>query len=500
MTKDDLTDRLLSDERLVVVEAPAGCGKTYQAAVTAIRIASSIGRRREILLLAHTNGAVQEFRARIQAARARVRAVTLDSFALELLRPYAAPLGLPDPIRPDSPAGPSFPELAPRLLELLRRAPTIAKCLAAHYPFIILDEHQDARSDQHQAVFAIARAGDVRVRIFGDPMQNIFSFEEGAARWEDLTEGAGGGGSELRTPWRWIENERFGRWILDARSHLMNQRPVSLRGVPDEVKILHVNGADGAPPIKSTRVPHLLIAPLQRILNQITGTVAILTRNNAHAVGVRTALKGRVQFFEGADPGGAYKALDELEPLVGNPVGLARAVIEVVNRCSTGITTTTRASLLRAFRKEGIHSKSKVLKPLLGKLAKVYETPDLKTSCRILHEILVDPPGWLRCHSPETLRLLGRLRDLPPEDAARDALAGVAHLRRYACRVPFRCVTTVHKAKGREFDHVILVHAASGVYGADDLSRRILYVALSRPRKSLWVLLPEQDASPLFAV
>lgn len=500
MTEDELTQRLLSDERLVVVEAPAGCGKTYQAAATAISIASSIGRRQEVLLLAHTNGAVQEFRARIEAAKARVRAITLDSFALELLCPYAAPLGLPDPIRPDSPGGPTFRELAPKLLELLRRAPTIAKCLAAHYPFIILDEHQDARGDQHQAVFAIARAADVRVRIFGDPMQSIFGFEEGAARWEDLTEGAGGAGPELRTPWRWIENERFGRWILEARSRLKNGRPVLLRGAPSEVNVLPVRGADGAPRIGSTQVPHLLIGPLQRILDNITGVVAILTRNNAHAVGIRTALRGRVQFFEGADPGGAYKTLDELEPLVGNPVGLARAVVEVIHRYLTGLTAATRASLLKALQDDGIHSRSKVLQPLLGKLEKLYASPDLKTCCRVLHEILVDPPSWLKCHSPETLRLLGRLRDLSPDDGARDVLDRVAHLRRFACRVPFRCVTTVHKAKGREFDHVILAHPAGNVYGDDDLSRKILYVALSRPRKSIWLLLPERGVSPLFEV
>jgi DNA helicase IV len=46
-------------------------------------------------------------------------------------------------------------------------------------------------------------------------------------------------------------------------------------------------------------------------------------------------------------------------------------------------------------------------------------------------------------------------------------------------------VTTVDQVRGLEFDHVIVPDASARTYGADGASRRALYIAVTRGRKSV---------------
>ena len=112
---DACRQKLRSDAALVVVEAAAGCGKTYQAVEAALDLCAGLQRGREVLFLAHTNAAVRVFRERTAGCRVPIRATTLDAFALELVRPYAGPLDLPVPLRVDCANGVDFAMLAPKL-------------------------------------------------------------------------------------------------------------------------------------------------------------------------------------------------------------------------------------------------------------------------------------------------------------------------------------------------------------------------------------------------
>lgn len=122
---------LRSSEPSVVIEAPAGCGKTYEAVSAAVDLARNLSGDQEVLLLAHTNAAVQVFRSRVRGLKAPVHATTLDAFALEQVTPYASQLGLPNPLRVDGPDRVEFSELAPKLCELFDRVPATAKALRA---------------------------------------------------------------------------------------------------------------------------------------------------------------------------------------------------------------------------------------------------------------------------------------------------------------------------------------------------------------------------------
>src|ERR1700730_16168848 len=90
---------LRSDQRNVLVEAPAGCGKTFEAAGLATDLGTQFAHGAGVLLIAHAIAAVQEFMRRARNTRARVKPTTIDAFCLELLTPYATRLGMPSPLR-----------------------------------------------------------------------------------------------------------------------------------------------------------------------------------------------------------------------------------------------------------------------------------------------------------------------------------------------------------------------------------------------------------------
>jgi hypothetical protein len=80
--------------RLVVVEAPAGCGKTYQAAPFASDAAPIIGDGR-LLILTHTNAACDVFAARSRGKSSRIEIRTIDGLITEIAGAYRKVFDLP---------------------------------------------------------------------------------------------------------------------------------------------------------------------------------------------------------------------------------------------------------------------------------------------------------------------------------------------------------------------------------------------------------------------
>lgn len=91
-----VAEALRSAARLVVVEAPGGCGKTYQGASYACDIATALGDGR-LLILTHTNAACDVFAGRTRGL-SRVEIRTIDGLIIEIAGAYRHPLGLPEDI------------------------------------------------------------------------------------------------------------------------------------------------------------------------------------------------------------------------------------------------------------------------------------------------------------------------------------------------------------------------------------------------------------------
>ena len=77
--------RILGDEPVVVIEAAAGCGKTFEAVSGTIALAEQLKDGQEVLLLTHTNSARRVFEGRLSIAGMHATMQTLDSLAFEVI-------------------------------------------------------------------------------------------------------------------------------------------------------------------------------------------------------------------------------------------------------------------------------------------------------------------------------------------------------------------------------------------------------------------------------
>lgn len=133
MSDATVAQALRSAARLVVVEAPGGCGKTYQGASYACDIAPALGDGR-LLILTHTNAACDVFARRTHGLSRHVEIRTIDGLVIEIASAYCRPLGLPDDVRAWARRTPKgYDLLGERVARLLTRHPAIADCVAQRY-------------------------------------------------------------------------------------------------------------------------------------------------------------------------------------------------------------------------------------------------------------------------------------------------------------------------------------------------------------------------------
>lgn len=237
--------RILGDERVVVIEAAAGCGKTFEAVGGTTALAQQLEDGQEVLLLTHTNSARRVFEGRLSVAGTRATMQTLDSLAFEVVKRYAPHLGLEQPVVPDAVhrGHPSFKDIRGMARRLLESAPAVAEGLAWRHPVILVDEHQDSSDDQHAVVAAIAEKRDTRVRYFGDRLQSIYGFDGGGGAWDSLCEQHEK--ATLEFGQRWNENAELRDWLFSARRALLAGEPIDLR---DRPRCVHVHEWSGEPP------------------------------------------------------------------------------------------------------------------------------------------------------------------------------------------------------------------------------------------------------------
>ena len=80
-------------------------------------------------------------------------------------------------------------------------------------------------------------------------------------------------------------------------------------------------------------------------------------------------------------------------------------------------------------------------------------------------------------------------------------LAEITHRRTYGRpKPPDRAISTIHKAKGLECDSVIVTPCNKQTFPDKENARCLLYVALSRARKRLMLVVSREEPSPLFAI
>jgi hypothetical protein len=493
-TLDSARRRICSNEKTVVVEAAAGCGKTFEA-VTAVE---TLGRRmesgRELLLLTHTNAARRVFEERIRVSGASATIETLDSLALQIVQRYAPHLGLAQPVVPASfGTGPSFEHIRRLAADLLIAAPAVAQGRAWRHPVILVDEHQDSSVHQHAIVEAIASSGTARVRYFGDRLQSIYAFAGGGNSWDRLCHEHDP--VTLEFGHRWHNNAELREWLLHARHALLAGRPIDLRDRPDCVRVQLWSGPAPSPTTKG-HCPEVLTA--LRGLN-LPSDSAILVCDGAHGRGLVERLGGRhAKFYEGADVTEPLVWLERAIAAGGDAPRLARLLAELLHAWGPGIPQSKVDELAAVCTRNGIDAgKRKNILPLIDLCRPLYTDPTPATWLNAFAAAVNarDALGWRPLRRDATWLLATTSAEV--EDL-RESLMLAARRRSRLGRLPARAVMTVHRAKGAEFDTVVLPYVTGADFGDSQDDAKKLYVAITRPHSRLHLFISRDNPSPRF--
>ena len=506
MSDDHVAALLDSDAPLVVIEAPAGCGKTYQGAGYASRAAAGLERGR-VLVLTHTHAACGAFAKATSQDRRKVEISTIDSLIVKIAAAYHRSLSLPADVavwaRHD-PAG-GYDKLADGVARLLSCHPMVCETLVRRYPVVIGDEHQDSNAGQHALIVALHEAG-ARTRIFGDPMQGLYperakaAAEAERARWDELK--SAGAHDELSHPHRWDDGSpELGRWVLEARKALMAGNPIDLSGrLPAGLRVLPVQN------LTLTRTGFNLSpedrAPLDRLINQAPSFL-ILTGENDTVRALRSFWNRRYPIWEGHTRDDLVRLVARISANPGDAVAITQATVDFVGSVGVGFSASTHGDRLVEEVRKGCVKRCRDKPARLQQLGRfILEEPNHVGVARCLTHLsrLIDDQvtGFdsIKLDQRREFRDALRLIDF---DDPEEGLTEIARRRSFAHPMPpSKAISTIHKAKGLQCDHAIVVPCDRQRFAATEYSRRKLYVALSRAKRSLTLVVSRNDPGPLF--
>lgn len=432
----------LTEEQRTVVEAPPtsrvlvtagpGTGKTH---VLVARLLDLVDRwelspGREILVLTFSREAVREIRRRISAADEDVRYVsasTFDSFATRLLYEFD-----PD----GSWSSRDYDGRIQAAIDLIKTGDEAADFVAG-YRHILVDEIQDlvgVRADLVQAVLETAQGG---FTLLGDPAQGIYNFElEGDARLTDSD-----------ALYRWLRR----RFRADLKEHTLT--------LTHRFKTEAAEGALWAGPLLNSESPDYadIEARLRLHFKRLTslGTVeeAVLLRR---LTGTPTAVLCR----------------DNGQALLVSAVLHEKNVPHTLRRAATDRALPRWIALILG----GVPYQQ------IGKSAFLTLAEQIVAS---------DEAGGIGAHRMWTLL---RRMDFGNTDSLDVALiaerirTGYIPDDLYEIPASDLVVSTIHRAKGLEFDRVVVVEPRD-VEHPDALpgeEARVMYVALTRPKCEIY--------------
>jgi len=496
---------LRSDVPLVVVEAPGGCGKTHQGAGYACEIAAS--RNGRLLILTHTHAACSVFAERTKGAGSRVEIRTVDSLIGHIATAYHGGLGLPaDTTAWARQTKNGYAQVALKVAGLLKRYPMIAASLARRYPVVICDEHQDCSGDQHAIGMALLSQG-ARLRVFADPMQRIYKEKalpgsSPACDWSALTQQAQAF-EQLDTPHRWNAGcPDLGQWSLRARAALKSGGKVDLRsGLPASVGVVFAEN-------QARKIFDYQLSSADRraidTFEKAQSSLLILTHYNETARSFRGFFNRRIPLWEGHIRSALEQLVDSARGGQGNVPILAAAVVTFMNDIGKGFSPSAFGNRFEKEARDGCSAKSRGKPAVLQELARhLLAEPDHRGVAKILRRITELKQSdrdfsdiEMDCYKEfwDAIRL-GNFGNIE------EGLAEITNRRTYARpKPPEKAISTVHKAKGLECGSVILMPCDARTFPDTFEARCLLYVALSRAKDRLLLVVSRDAPSPLLAI
>lgn len=475
----ELADTLAAYEGSGYVVAPAGHGKTHLIAEATGR---SVGRQ---LILTHTHAGVNALRNKMRVLCISDKCYHIDTIAswtLRLALSYSSTSNWQEERPVNNAQWNEMYEACARLLdqEFVRRI------IRSSYGGLYVDEYQDCTNTQHGIILKLAR--DLPCRILGDPLQGIFNFGgQEPIDWKRDIEGNFELLGFLDVPHRWIRAGAgdLGDWLSTIRTLIEQNQPIDLsKDLPASVRFVR-SGAQVLNQVQGNTCryfqcdsPHTVIA-IHKGSPEYKAKCHILSRG----------LSGRFSSIEEVEGNELFSFIRKIDSARSNTAMLI-AVIDFAKKCMTSIQENLPAGTIRG---EQVKIGAKTRNPEAAKKANEYLAAPNSASMVSFLLALKQTDGIKVIRADLFNRALGVLgkHALHPElllvEAAEKYQSEFRHRGRPIGRQ--KLIGTTLLVKGLEFDHAIILDAAS-------LSRKELYVALTRGARSLTIVSTSNVLNP----
>ncbi len=292
----------------------------------------------------------------------------------------------------------------------------------------------------------------------------------------------------------------MGKWALKARTSLRNGGKVDLKSAPSSVKVLTVTN------VTQKRMGYQLSGSDSKAIYAFAKhptSLLILTRYNQTANALRAFFGRSILLWEGHTRSALDGFVQQVEAAIG-PEDLGAAIVKFMDAVAVGFSPSQFGN---RFQEEIADrcSKRRTGKPaMLQTLAScIVDSPDHKGAAAMLkrlYEYVQSEQQFLDVKFDCPREFWDAIR-LGQFDTPADGLADLAHRRAYArAQPPARAISTIHKAKGLECESVVLMPCDAKSFPDKYDARCLLYVALSRAKNELMLVLSENDPSPLLLI
>ncbi|MDA1222175.1 MAG: UvrD-helicase domain-containing protein [Planctomycetota bacterium] len=418
-----------------------------------------------------------------------------------------------------------FDDLIQRFLDLLVEHPAVAERYQARFRWLLVDEFQDTNRVQYDLLKRLV-GPDRNITVVGDPDQSIYRFR-GAEVRNILDFQADFDGTQVV---RLEQNYRSTQTILRAAEGVISNNEQRLdkrlRTENDEGDSIRVHRSH-SPQQEAREIGRRIQALLDEGVDPTE--IAVFYRSHYLSRGIEEAFRelalpyqvvGGLSFFERRE----IKDLLSYVRVLVNPlddVGMER----IINVPPRGIGRVTLDKLRSISAMQGMSLIEVVCDPdsraglppkvrkALGDLADVFDRARALSSSSVQETIrcIVDGVGYaaaLDASDPEDQARIENIAELFNDMSVFDQEIGggaagyLEHVslmtseERDAEDRPRASMMSIHAAKGLEFDHVFVAGLEEGLFpsarsveepGGLEEERRLMYVALTRARRSLWL-------------
>lgn len=448
--------------------APAGFGKTHLIAES-----TKFSHKRQ-LILTHTHAGVDAIKRKLQKLEVKPKTYeveTIASFILKLCLSYPTNSGWTK----DDPQGEEWETINIHCSRLLKKL-FVQRMIKSSYGGAYIDEYQDCSFEQHKVIMALSEL--IPTRVLGDPFQAIFEDFHTGIDWSEIESSFELLG-KLDTPHRWIHSgdRDLGDWLVKVRKNLEEGREISLlEDLPQSITV-HIVGDDDELRNKQISVC--------KYFHRDGSIIAIHKGDGIYKAKCHTLAKqtgGVFSSFEEVHGKRIFKFISTYERAKSPKKKLLLLLKFLKEKCFNALNDSLSAASKRG---DVCTIRGNTKNPTLAQAVNLFlESATSQNLGALLKEIKRAPEPKIYNRD-----LFNRLQNIVKKWGTEENMSLQEAAIRFHSQLRFagrplaypKLIGTTLLVKGQEYDHAIVLEASS-------LSKKDLYVALTRGSKSLTII------------